>query len=226
MPTVVITGANRGIGLQFVRDYAAAGWRVHAACRKPEAAAELKAVPGVAVHKLDVTSKGDIVGLAKELAGQPIDVLINNAGVYGPRGLKIGGLDYEAWDEVMRVNALAPVAIAEKLMPNLMKGGKKLVVAVTSQMGSIGRNAAGNEYVYRSSKAALNMAMKCLANEAAKDGLTVIMFHPGHVKTDMGGPNAPIDTRTSVAGMRGVIETATPSDSGKFFNYDGAEIPW
>ena len=226
MPTVLVTGANRGIGLQFVRDYAAEGWRVHAACRKPEAAAELKSVRGVAVHRLDVTNKADIAGLAKDLAGQPIDVLINNAGVFGPRGLKLGGMDYDAWDEVMRVNALAPIAVAEKLLPNVMKGNRKLIVAVTSQMGSIGRNAAGTEYIYRSSKAALNMAMKCLAHETAKDGVTCIMFHPGHVRTDMGGPTAPIDTRTSVAGMRAVIEKAGPQDSGKFFNFDGAEIPW
>lgn len=226
MPTVLITGANRGIGLELARQYAAEGWRVLATCRKPAEASALKAIKGVTVAALDVADLKSIDAAAGALAGEAIDILFNNAGIYGPRGKAFGSLDYAAWAEVLRVNALGPIAVAERFMPHLEKGAKKIVVAVTSQMGSVGRNEAGAEYVYRSSKSALNMAMKCMANELAPKGVTAIMFHPGHVKTDMGGAAAPTAVEDSASGMRAVVARLMPADTGKFYNFDGAEIPW
>lgn len=224
MPTALVTGANRGIGLEFVRQYAGAGWHVIATCRKPDTAAELKAVAGtVEIHRLDVTDAGQIAALAQTLKGRPIDLLINNAGIMGHG--TIGRIDYAAWEEVLRVNTLAPVRIVEALLPNVAASERRQIVALTSRMGSIAESGGGY-YAYRSSKAALNAAMHALAADLKGQRITVALFHPGWVKTDMGGPGALVAPRDSVAGMRAVIERLRPADSGRFFNYDGSEIPW
>jgi len=224
MPTALVTGANRGIGLEFVRQYAGAGWHVIATCRKPDTAAELKAVAGtVEIHRLDVTDAGQIAALAQTLKGRPIDLLINNAGIMGHG--TIGRIDYAAWEEVLRVNTLAPVRIVEALLPNVAASERRQIVALTSRMGSIAESGGGY-YAYRSSKAALNAAMHALAADLKAQRITVALFHPGWVKTDMGGPGALVAPRDSVAGMRAVIERLRPADSGRFFNYDGSEIPW
>ncbi|MCH7635477.1 MAG: SDR family oxidoreductase [Proteobacteria bacterium] len=226
MPTVLITGANRGIGLEFARQYAEAGYRVHAACRTPESADALGSLgKGVKLHALDVTDHAGIEALAAGLEGEAIDIVINNAGIYGDQQ-ELGKIDYAAWEEVMRVNTLAPLKMAECFLPHLEAGKMKMIASLTSRMGSIAENDAGGVYIYRSSKAALNAAARSLALDLAPRGITVIVFHPGWVKTDMGGAGALIDAETSVGGMRAVIKGAGPKDSGRFFNYDGTEVPW
>ena len=226
MPTVLITGANRGIGLEFARQYAEAGYRVHAACRTPGSADALGSLgKGVKLHALDVTDHGRIEALAAGLKGEAIDIVINNAGIYGAQQ-ELGKIDYAAWEEVMRVNTLAPLKMAECFLPHLEAGKMKMIASLTSRMGSIAENDAGGVYIYRSSKAALNAAARSLAIDLAPRGITVIVFHPGWVKTDMGGAGALIDAETSVGGMRAVIAGAGPKDSGRFFNYDGTEVPW
>ena len=224
---VLITGAGRGIGLEFARQYAETGWHVHATCREPKSASELLTLPGeVTVHKLEVTDPKQIGHLQRELEDVPIDLLINNAGIIGPRERSFGDLDYEAWEDVLRVNTLAPIRIAEAFIDNIQASERKLIVSLTSVYGSIGSNNSGGSYLYRSSKAALNAAMRSLAVDLRDEGVTVVVFHPGWVRTDMGGPNASLTPQDSVAGMRALIDLLKPSQSGRFYGYDGAEIPW
>jgi NAD(P)-dependent dehydrogenase (short-subunit alcohol dehydrogenase family) len=229
MPTVLITGANRGIGLEFTSSFADQGWTVHACCRQPDKAEALMelsegAVGNVALHRLDVTDGLKVASLARELAGEPIDILLNNAGVMGPK-TGFGETDYDDWLPVFTVNTLAPMRMAERFADQVAKSERKLIVNMSSRMGSVAENSGGS-YIYRSSKAALNMVSKGLAEDLAGQGITVVVFHPGWVQTDMGGAGAAISPQDSVAGMRAVIERLTPADTGKFFNYDGAELPW
>lgn len=223
----MITGASRGLGLEFARQYANEGWRVIATCRDPAAAADLKAVDGsVDIHALDVTDQKSIRALALALEGQGVDLLINNAGVYGPDDIAFGDMDYGAWADVIGVNTLAPYAVTECFAGHVAASDLKIVVAITSRMGSIASIDKGSSCIYRSSKAALNAVMKGLSHELKSMGITVAVLHPGWVKTDMGGPGADIDAPQSVSGLRQVIAGLNPGDSGKFFNYDGSEIPW
>jgi NAD(P)-dependent dehydrogenase (short-subunit alcohol dehydrogenase family) len=223
MHTVLITGANRGIGLELVRQYAEDGWRVHACARDPKAATELAAIKGeITMHRLDVADERQIAHLVKELKGDAIDILINNAGVGGPDD----STDPEEWLRVFHINTIAPVRIAEALLPNLEMGGGRIVLSLTSRMGSIADNGSGGSYAYRSSKAALNAAMKSLAVDWKRRGIIVVVAHPGWVKTDMGGPSAQISPQRSVAGLRQKLSTLKPADSGSFFNYDGSALPW
>ena len=227
MPTVLITGASRGLGLEFTRQYAADGWRVYAPCRDPAGAKDLAAVKGdVSADTLDVDDPSQVAALAKKLSGEPIDVLINNAGIFGPKDLTRDNVDYDAWGRVFRTNVMGPLAVSSALLSNVENSEGKSIATVTSRMGSIGDTTGGEEYIYRSSKAAVNMVMTCLANELAGDGVKVVLLHPGWVKTDMGGPDAAIDAKESVTGMRAVIAGLKESDSGGFLNYDGTEIPW
>lgn len=226
MPTVLVTGANRGIGLEFVRQYAVEGWRVHAACRDPEKATELKSIKGdVRVHRLDVTDERQLTALETSLAGESIDILINNAGIRG-LGDSLGSTDVAGWLETLRVNAIAPVRVSERLIANLERGQRKLIVNITSRLGSIAENGSGGSYAYRSSKAALNMAAKSMAVDLKGRGITVVVFHPGWVQTDMGGSGAPVSPPDSVGGMRAKIDKLTAAESGGFFNYDGKPISW
>lgn len=230
MTSVLVTGANRGIGLEFVRQYAADGWRVFACCRDPDAAEHLRALAreadGVSIHRLDVGAFDRIDALARELDGQAIDVLVNNAGVYGGRPQDLETLDYDAWAEVLRINCLAQVRVSRAFLEHVARSERKVIVAITSKMGSIADNTSGRGYIYRTSKAALNAAMKSLAVDLAPRGIAVAVLHPGWVKTDMGGPDALIGVAESVAGMRAVIARLGPATSGGFFGYDGALIPW
>ena len=237
MPTVLVTGANRGLGLEFVRQYAADGWQVFAACRVPGAAAELDELTArypaaIGVQALDVTSPDSIERLAQDLAGEPIDVLINNAGVFGPRPTadgdprqSFGHLDGGAWLDVMRVNALAPMLLTQALVENVAASDQKKVVAISSELGSIA-GTSGGLYAYRASKAALNMVMASYAVELAARGILVGIYCPGWVKTAMGGPEAPRTPAESIAALRTRIAALTPADSGQFRLYDGTPIAW
>jgi len=232
MKTTLITGANRGIGLEFCRQYAADGWRVLACCRLPEKSDELNRLAAqypelIIVHALDVADHVEIERLAQLLADESIDLLINNAGIY-PASDKsgFGHTDYAEWLQAFRINTMAPLKMAETFATQIARSKLKTVVTLTSMMGSIADNGSGGSYLYRSSKAAVNMVVKSLAIDLKPIGITAVVFHPGWVKTDMGGPNALISTEQSVSGMRQLISNLTIADSGKFFGYDGQEIPW
>lgn len=225
--SVLITGAGRGIGLEFARQYAADGWRVRATCRDTVGASALEHVDGdVLIHRLDVTMGAQIDALARDLDGEPIDLLINNAGRAGARGRSFGNLDFDVWEKVFRVNALAPIRLAEALVELVAASARKQIVSISSRMSSIGSNRDGGGYSYRSSKAALNAAMKSLSIDLAGREITVVVFNPGWVRTDLGGKAATLSPKQSVQEMRAVIDRLTLSDSGRFLNYDGTEIPW
>ena len=227
MATVLITGASRGLGLEFCKQYADEGWQVLACCRNPETADKLADIPQVRVFPLDVSDFAQIDKLAAQLQDTAIDVLINNAGIYGDRpGRGFGQLDYAAWTQTLTINTQAPVKMAEAFLPHLQRGDKKLLVSISSQMGSIADNGSGGSIVYRTSKAALNAAMKSIAIDLADQSIGVLVLHPGWVKTDMGGPNALIDSHISVTGMRQVIAQFTLAQSGSFLKYDGSSLPW
>lgn len=226
MPTVMITGANRGLGLEFARQYASDGWNVIATCRNPAQADELSALEGVSVKSLNVNDFDAVAALADEMQGTAIDVLINNAGVYGPRGYSLDELDFGAWQDVMRTNVLAPLRVAQCFAPHVAQSDLKCIATLSSKMGSMTDNGSGGSYIYRSSKAALNAVMVSLARDLASQGVTSILLHPGWVRTDMGGAGGLMDAPQSVSGLRTVIAQARPSRSGHFFNYDGREIPW
>ncbi|MFZ2169592.1 MAG: SDR family oxidoreductase [Methylococcaceae bacterium] len=226
MATVLITGASRGLGLEFCKQYAAEGWQVLACCRNPETAGKLTGTPQVRVFPLDVSDFSQIDKLAAELQDTAIDVLINNAGIYGGPHHGFGHLDYAAWTQTFTVNTQAPVKMAEAFLPHLLHGDKKLLVSISSQMGSIADNSSGGSILYRTSKAALNAAMKSLAIDLKEQGIGVLVLHPGWVKTDMGGPDALIETQQSIAGMRNVITRFTLAQSGGFLKYDGSTLPW
>ncbi len=230
MANILITGANRGIGLEFARGYASDGWRVHACCRDPDRAEALREIAQgsgdrVRLHRLDVTDGPGVAELASDLAEESIDILLNNAGVYGPR-TGFGETDYEAWSRVLTVNLLGPLRMAEGFLAQVIRSERKLIVNISSNLGSLANNSSGGAYIYRSSKAALNAVSKSLSIDLKDRGVTVVMFHPGWVGTDMGGPGASIEPKESVAGMRAVIERLSSQDNGRFFNYDGSELPW
>ena len=231
MQTVLITGANRGLGLEFCRQYADAGWRVLACCRNPAEAPALNRLAdhytSLQIETLDVADFAQIDALSARLADAKVDVLINNAGVYrDTQDRGFGNLDYQAWEMTLRVNTQAPVKMAEAFLPQLEHSDKKLIVAISSLMGSMTDNTSGGSIFYRSSKAALNAAMKSLAIDLNPYSVGVLIFHPGWVRTDMGGPNALINAEKSVTGMRRSIDGFTLAQSGSFVKYDGTTLPW
>jgi NAD(P)-dependent dehydrogenase (short-subunit alcohol dehydrogenase family) len=232
MDTVLITGANRGIGLELCRQYAADGWRVLACSRHTERSdglARLEALyPGqIKMHVLDVADHGQIERLADQLADLPIDLLINNAGIYPDSDRKgFGHTDDAEWMQAFRINTIAPLKMAESFAAQIARSSHRTIVTITSKMGSIADNTSGGSYIYRSSKAAVNMVMKSLAIDLKPKGVIAVVFHPGWVKTDMGGSDAMISAGQSVSGMREVISRLTLADSGKFFGYDGQAVPW
>jgi NAD(P)-dependent dehydrogenase (short-subunit alcohol dehydrogenase family) len=221
LPTLLVTGANRGLGLELVRQYAAAGWRVHAACRRPDRAAGLDRLRGeIVLHRLDVTDAGQIAALRAAIGGESLDLLVNNAGIR----LRFGHNDVEEWMTTLRVNAVAPLQVTEQLLDRLQPGG--MVVNMSSRLGSIAENNASDSWAYRASKAALNMVTRSLAVELAARRIIVVSLTPGWVRTDMGGPSAPLSPPESVAALRQVIGRLTLADSGRFFNHEGKELPW
>ena len=227
MPTVLITGSNRGLGLEFARQYAAAGWKVLATCRDPQSATELNAVAGeIQVLPLDVSDFLAIDTVSRILSAEKIDLLLNNAGLNGSPAIAFGETDYEDWSEVFRVNTQAPLKMAECFVEQVANSDKKLIVSLSSRLGSISENDEGEQYSYRSSKAALNAVNKSMSVDLAGRGITTAVLHPGWARTDMGGPNAAVDPVDSVSGMRAVIDNLTSADSGRNFSYDGSSIDW
>ena len=230
MANILITGSNRGIGLELVAQYLDRGDTVFATCRDPQGADKLNYLktgnPHLQVMQLDVSKSESFAGFAAGLNDKAIDVFINNAGVYGPRSARFGEVTEQDWLPVFQVNTIAPLLLTQALIGNFKRGTDCKLIYVTSKMGSIEDNTSGASYIYRSSKTALNQVVKSLAADLAADGLTSVVIHPGWVKTDMGGSNALIDTATSVSGMMSVIDNLASTDSGKFFNYDGKPIPW
>lgn len=222
-PTVLITGANRGLGLEFARQYAADGWTVIGTARSPDRADDLKALD-VQVLQLDVTDQASIDALVATLDGRAIDMLINNAGIF-PRVGKIDEVDAGDYSLTLMVNTLGPVLVTQALMPNLRASEMKRIVNITSRLGSIELNS-GNFYGYRESKAALNMFTKTLGTELGPEGFICLTIHPGWVRTDMGGPTANLSPEESVTGMRAVIDSLAPEDNGTYRSYAGEAVPW
>jgi NAD(P)-dependent dehydrogenase (short-subunit alcohol dehydrogenase family) len=230
MSSVLVTGSNRGLGLEWCRQYADADWRVFATCRYPETADELQDLaqkhPWLTVHRLDVTLPESVYALRAELQSEAIDVLVNNAAVYLEKYAATESLRYEEWRQTLEVNTLSPVRVTEALVELVARGQRRLVVAITSHMGSIAEISAPGDTYYRSSKAALNAAMKGLSIALGERGIGVLLLHPGWVKTRMGGWDAPLTPAESVAGMRALVDTFSMEMSGRFFRYNGTEIPW
>jgi NAD(P)-dependent dehydrogenase (short-subunit alcohol dehydrogenase family) len=230
MSSVLVTGSNRGIGLEWCRQYAEAGGRVFATCRHPEMADDLHSLaqmhPRLSVHRLDVTEAESVHSLRAELQNEPIDVLINNAGVYLEKFTPIAAIRFEAWRQTLEVNTLGPLRVTEALADLVAASRRKLVVTLSSHMGSIADITVAGDTYYRSSKAALNAAMKGQSIALGERGIGVLLLHPGWVKTRMGGADAPLTPAESVAGMRARVDTFRMDMSGRFFRYDGSGIPW
>lgn len=230
MGSILISGTNRGIGLELARQYAAAGWRVYACCRAPAQASDLLSLadqhPALTVHTLDVADGSQIEALAEELAGEPIDILFNNAGVYGQDDASFGNTDPEQWLQTLLINTIAPMKMMEAFVNNVAASDLRLIATMSSKMGSMADNGSGGSYVYRSSKAAVNAVMKSAAIDLSPKGITAVILHPGWVQTEMGGPNAEITPHESAHQLRTILARVTPADAGTFFDIDGSVIPW
>ncbi|MDC0196138.1 SDR family oxidoreductase [Gammaproteobacteria bacterium] len=227
MPTVLITGANRGLGLELVRQYAVENWKVIATCRDPKSALELKKIRGnVTIFPLDVTDFSAVEETSEVLKAEKIDILLNNAGIYDRLKKGLGETDFDVWAKMLHVNTLAPLKIIESFMPQVTSSNKKVIVSISSLLGSIGSNDSGGQYAYRSSKAALNSVNKSLSIDLVRKGIVSIVISPGWVRTDMGGPEATVGPVESVAGIRTVIKGLKLEDNGKFFNFNGSHINW
>jgi NAD(P)-dependent dehydrogenase (short-subunit alcohol dehydrogenase family) len=222
--TYLVTGGNRGLGLAFARGLAARGDRVIATARRPEEARELATVP-VRIEALDVADDGSIEALARALSGEPVDVLINNAAI-GEAGPGIARLKPEDLERSFRVNAIGPLAVTQALLANLRAGRRRLVVNLSSGLGSVAANDSGGWSAYRASKAALNQLTRTLAAEMANEGFTFIVISPGWVRTDMGGSGATLSPDESVAAMLKVLDRVGPKDTGRFYDQRGKPVPW
>jgi NAD(P)-dependent dehydrogenase (short-subunit alcohol dehydrogenase family) len=233
MSRVLITGASRGLGLEFARQYAADGWDVIATARNPKRSGILKELAKdktVSVLSLDVTSDESTRQLAKVLNGEPVDLLILNSAIYPRDGNKLGELNFAGWRESFETNVLGAIRVAEALIENVAASERKQIAAISTGMGSLQTLGTtfefGPAYQYRTSKAALNMAMSILAKEVEPRGISVVIFSPGWVKTDMGGANAALTPKQSISGMREVLAGHPMELTGKFLSYDGSNWPW
>ncbi|WP_375749067.1 SDR family oxidoreductase [Vibrio sp. HN007] len=230
MSTVLITGANRGLGLEFVRQYAQKGWHILAACRSPESANELgaiaKDVSNIELLTLDVTKESDIDALAKNLAGKAIDHLILNAGVLGADCATLGEMTQAKWLEVLTINTVAPALLIQALRDNVASSELKTIVGISTRVASIGDNGSGNMYSYRTSKAALNQILVSAAQNLREQGVKTLAIHPGWVQTDMGGQDATFTAKESVSGIINVAENLTLEESGSFRVFDGSTVEW
>ncbi len=230
MTTVLITGANRGVGLALSREYAASGASVLACCREPESASgliELAAAHDVRILGVHITEAQSVASLGQQLANRPIDILINNAGMIGPERSQqsLTTMDYEGWAEAFAVNTMAPLRMLQTLLPNLKSASQGKVATITSQMGAMSVDMTV-AYAYCSAKAAVNKVMKLAAIELARDGISSCLIHPGWVQTDMGGPQAAITPEESAAGIFNVIDKLNPGTTGGFWNWNGEVHAW
>ena len=223
MPTILITGAGRGLGAELARQYLADDWHVIATARDTS---QLDDRAGYQREQLDVCDQASVDALADLLNGTAIDLLLNNAGVNRSLDVKFGCFNYDDWVEEFRVNTLAPLRVAEALVNHVARSDRKLMAFISSKTGSNELNTSGGSPGYRASKAALNSGVRSAAVELAPLGITCVLLHPGWVRTDMGGTNAALDIQTSIEGVRKVIGELTPNDNGRFIDYDGSEIPW
>lgn len=242
MRSAFITGANRGIGLEFVRQYLSDGWHVYAACRDPDRADRLKELPTgsggrLDVLRVDVTSADDVKAAAERLKGKPIDVLINNAGLvekifYGSGAYEgtddpdLRNYDYDGWLDVFKTNVLGPARICGALVDNLASGQRPVAVMMASTLASISGTWQAGRYAYRTSKAALNMLMRSAGAWYEEKGIILVSISPGWTRTEMGGPKAANSVEQSVTGVRNVISSVTAADAGKFLNFNGESLPW
>ncbi len=228
MPTVLITGANRGIGFEFARQYSAEGWVVHAGARDPDNADALMALRNsdLTIHKLDVTRRDEIAGVADTLTGTPVDLLINNAGMWIDADEAFGQFSDEQWMDQFRLHVFATMAMCEALVDSVAMSELKLVVNISSGNGCFGIDRGAGLFPYDSSKAALNTVTKGLSCELKARGITVVSFSPGFVATDMSGPHAKLTPKQSIAGMREVISGLDINSTGRFFRHNGVELPW
>ena len=226
--TVLITGTNRGLGLEFVEQYSQLGWKVLACCRDLNNANELfnlqKKFPSIEILELDVGNLNDINVLSNKLKDRTIDVLINNAGIY--RSGTLGSVDPKAWIESFKINTIAPYILIEALISQIIKSDLKKIISITSKMGSIDDNTSGGSYIYRTSKTALNSMMRSLTHDLASKGISTLTLHPGWVRTDMGGANAWINSSESVIGMIKQIKKLSQENSGRYLDYAGKTIKW
>jgi len=228
---ILITGCSRGIGLEMTRYCMEKGWRVYACCRHPQRSEKLLSMAQlsngrVSVHLVDVSEIATIQALAYELRNEAIDVLINNAGIYGSDKNNFGQVDVASWLQTFQINTIAPLKMVEAFVEQLTIGQNKIIACLSSKMGSMDDNGSGGSYIYRSSKAALNAVVKSLSIDLKDKGFTCVVMHPGWVKTDMGGTQAEITTRECVSRMFAILENLSPEDSGRFIDIDGADIPW
>ena len=228
--SILITGTNRGIGLEFVKHYLKNNEKVIATYRNKNSAKDLlelkNTTSNLSLVELDVSNPNSINEFASKITDQPIDTFINNAGVFGPRNNEFGNFNAKEWLDVFNINTIAPLLITQKILKNLRLGKNKKLVFISSKVGSIEENTGGGMYIYRSSKTALNQIIKSLSIDFKDENFIATALHPGWVQTDMGGPNALIDTKTSVKGMAEVIDSLVLKNSGSFYNYDGSSIPW
>jgi NAD(P)-dependent dehydrogenase (short-subunit alcohol dehydrogenase family) len=229
--TYFITGCNRGLGLEFVQQLLVRGQRVIATCRDIATATDLTALAlkhsgQLSLIEMDVADEASMRDAVDLLNDEPIDVFINNAGVYGPRDANFGHVKAPAMAEVLYTNAVAPMLLTQLLIANVRKGSGKKLVYISSKMGSIEDNGRGGSYIYRSSKTALNSIVKSLSIDLASEGIAITTLHPGWVRTDMGGPNGNIDAPESVSGLLNVIDGLSVANTGQFYNYDGSTIAW
>ena len=229
MTVYCITGASRGIGLGLTEKFIARGDRVIAGVRDPNAATLAKlaaARPGLlTAFQLDVTDDTSVAGFARALGGQPIDILINNAGIRGPKPQMALDIDLKIFAEVLATNTIAPLRVARALLPNLRAAKNARIVTVSSIMGQMSRSGPG-DVAYCTSKAGVNKVMQTLAAELQAEGITVAMVHPGWVKTDMGGASAPLSVDQSTTGLVATIDALTFDNTGGFFNFDGKTLAW
>ncbi len=231
MPTILITGANRGLGLEFTRQYLAEGCTVLAACRNAQKADSLRELArsqqgSLTLLEIDVADGESVKRSAAAVQSPAIDVLINCAGIFGARGQTVGSIDYDDWMQVLNVNLMGPARMCEAFLDRVAKSTRRLIVTITSGMGSLADNTSGGYVAYRTSKAAVNMLMRSAALDSGRKGITGVGLNPGWVKTDMGGPGGKLSAEESVGAMRRLISRLGPEDSGRFYNYDGREYPW
>ena len=231
MPSVLITGANRGLGLEFARQYGADGWRVFACCRSPGGATELAEIAGsrpdmLTVHEMDVTDGASVGAVAGSLRAETIDLLVNNAGLLGSREWAFGKTDFDNWTDTFEVNVFGAIRVLEAFSDHVARSDLKQMITISSALGSVTNATAPRNLPYRTSKAAVNMAVRCVSTALESQGVTCVAVSPGWVQTDMGGGNADLTPEQSVSNLRRLFETLRPEHTSAFLNHDGSEIAW